>query len=270
MTYSPEVEPKAEEPTYDDFLDRFLGDGACWKDIAGFRGIPKLPLDGHVRYGNNDALSTAILRCCRQLYNEGNKVLWTTNTFAFSTANTLRHFMEAIPKHRIPQIRNLEVHTCLEESSKDTAMIHSFILQLTGVRSLSLFYGGGSGEPYLRDLTKPVQLFSRYRDLLWFRILPVTQLKLEMVFPKRIFGDPRIKTDAIAQEALRKTLFQKIIDPHGITKHLEDYSEWLNCNPYKELVNEEYIRKRDVRKQRMKTKMIAFQKALDKGKTQTE
>ena len=40
-------------------------------------------------------LDLRILRCCRQLYNESNQVLWARNIFAFEGPDSLRWFMRA-------------------------------------------------------------------------------------------------------------------------------------------------------------------------------
>ncbi|KAG7005650.1 autophagy-related protein 28 [Physcia stellaris] len=45
-----------------------------------------------------ERLDLRILRSCRQLYNESNQALWTTNTFAFDNQITFRLFMRA-PNH---------------------------------------------------------------------------------------------------------------------------------------------------------------------------
>ena len=37
-----------------------------------------------------------VLRACRQLCNEGNQVLWTTNTFSFSDGNSFYHFCDSL------------------------------------------------------------------------------------------------------------------------------------------------------------------------------
>lgn len=42
---------------------------------------------------NLESLDLRILRSCRQLYDECNQILWTTNTFAFSAESTLNKFM---------------------------------------------------------------------------------------------------------------------------------------------------------------------------------
>ena len=50
-----------------------------------------------------------LLGACRQLYNEGNQVLWTTNTFSFRDGNSFYHFCGSLKANQKCLLRNLRL-----------------------------------------------------------------------------------------------------------------------------------------------------------------
>lgn len=50
-----------------------------------------------------------LLRACRQLYNEGNQVLWTANTFSFGDGNSFYHFCDSLKANQKNLLRSLRL-----------------------------------------------------------------------------------------------------------------------------------------------------------------
>lgn len=78
------------------------------------------------------------LRVCRQVYHEANPILWSTNTFSFTDAISLKEFMQRT--HQVSLLRKLRLQmnwtwgTTLWNSIPDVNLIRS----LTGLTSLRL------------------------------------------------------------------------------------------------------------------------------------
>lgn len=84
----------------------------------------------------------AVLRVCRQIYNEANHVLRTTNTFSLNDAGlSFYHFMEDRTTHQKRLLRRLRLQMdwiWVEEKIWDRPFSAKLIKSLTGLRILRL------------------------------------------------------------------------------------------------------------------------------------
>ena len=82
------------------------------------------------------------LRVCRQMYNEANNVLWSTNTFSFNDAAlSLYHFMTARTTHQKRLLRRLRLQmdwVWEEDDLFNRVLNPTLIRSLTGLRCLRL------------------------------------------------------------------------------------------------------------------------------------
>ena len=108
----------------------------CHKDLAyemGYRP-DKRP--------NIELMHLTALRVCRQVFNEANHVLWTTNTFSFDDADpTFNAFIDSRTTRQKQLLRNLRL--CMDwvyedDQSWNRALRVTLIKSLTGLRSLRL------------------------------------------------------------------------------------------------------------------------------------
>lgn len=92
--------------------------------------------DGH------EMMHLGVLRSCRQIYTEANRVLWTTNTFSFADPATFKRFMMTRNIHQKRFIRSLhlKMHLDLSCAIKDwnSFLNMSLVKSLCGLRQLAL------------------------------------------------------------------------------------------------------------------------------------
>ncbi len=90
----------------------------------------------------HESMDLKALQVCRQIYNEANIVLWSTNTFSFNDAGiSLKHFMKARTTHQKRLLRRLRVEMdwVWEEDDLFDRVLHpTFIKSLTGLRCVRL------------------------------------------------------------------------------------------------------------------------------------
>ncbi|MDI1490846.1 MAG: hypothetical protein OHK93_002051 [Ramalina farinacea] len=65
--------------------------------------------DAELDYGER-SIHLKVLRACRQLYNEGNQVLWTTNTFSFTNGNSFYYFCDHLKSNQKNLLRSLRLN----------------------------------------------------------------------------------------------------------------------------------------------------------------
>lgn len=97
---------------------------------------PLLPID----FGDQK-FYLSVLKTCRQLHDDGFNVLWRTNTFTFSNALSLKHFLMCLTPTQAGQIRTLcldfdwDVFDFEDFNSHETAVE---LLRLQGLQNLWL------------------------------------------------------------------------------------------------------------------------------------
>lgn len=92
---------------------------------------------GHGAYGPKLCLS--LLGACRQAYEEANLLLWTTNTFSFEDATTLRTFVNSLHSTQRTKLTRMHIDFGLQhfsEMGSQHALSLSLISRLNGLRTL--------------------------------------------------------------------------------------------------------------------------------------
>ena len=83
----------------------------------------------------------SVLRSCRQIYVEANKILWTTNTFSFADATTLKRFMMTRTINQKRSIASIRLQMELDSYGHrewNTALNMPLVRSLCGLRHLRL------------------------------------------------------------------------------------------------------------------------------------
>ena len=92
----------------------------------------------------HESMDLKTLQVCRQIYNEANNVLWSTNTFSFNDAGlNLHHFMNARTTHQKQLLRRLRLQMdwVWEEADLFNRVLNPTFIDirsLTGLRFLRL------------------------------------------------------------------------------------------------------------------------------------
>ena len=92
-------------------------------------------------YDGREMMRLSVLRSCRQIYVEANIILWTTNTFSFADATTLKRFMMTRTIHQKRSIESIRLQ--MEFNSYgykewNTALNMPLVRSLYGLRRLRL------------------------------------------------------------------------------------------------------------------------------------
>lgn len=116
-----------------------------------------------------------VLRSCRQIYVEANNILWTTNTFSFADATTLKRFMMTRTINQKHSIKSIRLQMAFEiyewEKEWNTALSMPLVRSLSGLRCLRLSIeyemkakNYNSAKPTTSFLTPPiVKVYTRSR-----------------------------------------------------------------------------------------------------------
>ena len=122
-----------------------------------------------------------VLRSCRQIYVEANNILWTTNTFSFADATTLKRFMMTRTINQKHSIKSIRLQMAFEiyewEKEWNTALSMPLVRSLSGLRCLRLSIeyemkakNYNSAKPTTSFLTPPiVKVYTRSRPCHWLR-----------------------------------------------------------------------------------------------------
>ncbi len=90
---------------------------------------------------DREMVRLSVLRSCRQIYVEANKMLWTTNTFSFADATTLKRFMMTRTVHQKRSIESIRLQMefiFYGYKEWNTALNMPLVRSLSGLRRLRL------------------------------------------------------------------------------------------------------------------------------------
>ncbi len=129
----------------------------CHPDLWYKMGHRPAPINGVVfKQREPESVHLTVLRVCRQVYNEANNILWTTNTFSFSDAvPTFTNFMEArtTPQKRLMRKLRLQINWVSDEYKDwNGALKMKLIRSLTGLRSLRLHINESMGAVSYQEM----------------------------------------------------------------------------------------------------------------------
>ena len=154
-------------------------------------------------------LDLTILGACRQMYEEANVLLWTTNTFSFEDGPTLRVFIDGL--HSTQRNKLSRIHIDFEGLSFsaqqwEQALRPSFLAKLKGLRTLHATFDEFSKSHYGSITPTPISVM---------QILPLQHVTVLIgdLFKRRISEHDTwtITQKREAAEALRN----KLLNPDG-------------------------------------------------------
>ena len=203
------------------------------------------------------------LRVCRQIYNEADRVLWSTNTFSFHDEATFRHFMgtrTACQKRLLRKLR-LQINCVAnEEAAWSRVLGITLIRSLVGLRSLRLQMNHTMDtETYqwIKALGLGKMMQMRLGFVQKMKVLPLSEVEVFVCddsggWPRK--GEVMWAAEDRAEyaDAIRRLL----LDPKGVEKYAQDQEE------LKESHRQERERKRENQALRaaMQQNLIEFDK----------
>lgn len=154
-------------------------------------------------------LNLSILGACRQMYEEANVLLWTTNTFSFEDPPTLRVFIDGL--HSTQRNKLSRIHIDFEGLSFsafewEQALRPSFLSKLKGLRTLHATFDEFSKHYYGSITPTPMSLM---------QILPLQHVTVFIgnIF-KRVISEHDTWTLTQQREAA-EALRNKLLNPDG-------------------------------------------------------
>ena len=172
---------------------------------------------------NTDRPDLSILLCCRQLYNESNLTLWTSNTFAFDNPKVFLRFVQAVGAPRRNLIRNLQLYMNYHYWHRPNQLIFS----MRGLRSLDLIIASCFTHSNARMIINdPSKLFEfSFEPVLAFRLLPLTHVRVTVEHAGSI-SFPGCWTES-DRDDLARLIERQLTDPHRSEKHAEEVKSRL-------------------------------------------
>ncbi len=180
-----------------------------------------------------------LLRVCRQIYNEANHVLWTTNTYSFNDAGySLCRFIDDRTTHQKRLLRKLRFQMDWvwgEERNWKHWLKITLIRSLTGLRSLRLQINHSvedafthTGEPWVAEFG----LFNRGQVKLIHRMamLPLTDVKIYLGDRSQL-QIPATFWRAENQKACAEWIRKILLDPKGAETLAQKLEHWDKINP---------------------------------------
>ena len=188
-----------------------------------FSPEPRVPwpaLRSNERIPNQRALDVTLLRCCRQLYNECNSVLWNRNIFSFNNPWVFLYFMRNLHTARRGQMRNMQLHVS-EHVSHIWRKACKLVESMGGLRSLDLIAFASSRHDWaLEMMTDSTRLHRSFEFLLWFRILPIKYVQVRIEQRGRIWENDWTKADRIA---IAEIIRGKVADVEDLETNNKDF-----------------------------------------------
>lgn len=137
---------RPEHEMTDKEIDWRMPHQSCNLDLSHKRGYRDTQVRNNILVREQpdppESVHLTVLRVCRQIYNEANDVLWSTNTFSFSEADpTFVDFMESRTTHQKQTLRKLRLQmdwVYEDEKGWNRILGVKRLRSLTGIRSLRL------------------------------------------------------------------------------------------------------------------------------------
>ena len=172
------------------------------------------------------------LRVCRQMYNETNSVLWSTNTFSFNNEATFRHFMGARTAYQMRLLKNLRLQinsVAKEEDAWSRVLGVTLIRSLRGLRSLRLQMNYSlDTETYqwvkARGLGGIMQ--TRLPFVQRMKVLPLNEVEVFVCDDSERWPRPGAVMWAAEDRAEYADAIRRVLlDPKGVEKYAQDQEE---------------------------------------------
>lgn len=178
---------------------------------------------------DRDMMRLSVLRSCRQIYVEANNILWTTNTFSFADATTLKRFMMTRNINQKRSIQSLRLQmewVSYGEREWNKALNIALVRSLSGLRRLRLHIEHKMDPKEYEKAKSYDRLYATtfYEGLKKLSTLPLTEVEIVVRNPKFESEDDlwtKLDRQDFA-EGLRKIL----LNPKGAQIYAEDQLKW--------------------------------------------
>ena len=188
------------------------------------------------RHSIYEEMHLTALRICRQIHNEADRVLWSTNTFSFADAATFGRFMDTRTTCQKRFLKNLRLQMNRipnQEADWSRVLSMKLIRSLVGLRSLRLQINhtmdpkryqsiGALWDDF--DWCNVIQM--RLRFLRRMKVLPLTEVEVfvgdyGMTLPsiRQVIWVAKDRTEYA--DAIRRIL----LDPEGAESYAQDRKE---------------------------------------------
>ena len=176
----------------------------------------------------HETMRLRVLRSCRQIYVEANNILWTTNTFSFDDATTLKRFMMTRTINHKRLIKSLRLQMAwmfCGEKEWNSAINMPLVRSLSGLRRLRLNIQHEMRSESYKSLKECDLLYttSYFDGLQKLSTLPLTEVDIVFENPKYI--SEKILWSKVDRQDFAEGLRKILLNPKGAQIYAEDQLE---------------------------------------------
>ena len=178
----------------------------------------------------HEMMRLSVLRSCRQIHVEANRILWITNTFSFDDAAAFERFIMTRNVHQKRFIRNLRLHMRFNNywtiSEWNSSLNMSLLKSFSGLRQLRLHI--------VRWIDPTLQGFAKSDNVLYTTVpceglkristLPLTEVEVAVKNPQFALN-PALETapwTKIGRDSYAEGLRQILLNPKGAELYAEE------------------------------------------------
>ena len=170
----------------------------------------------HPEEWGDKEMHLGVLRTCHQLYNEANPILWSTNTFSFSSAPSCHQFFQGRNPQQKAAIQALHLVINIEQESMQirwsTVLNKSLMRSLKNVSDLQLTIKDGVKIAQYRTRESEDVLFSEPRFVGILRLSTLPSLKVVRLSMSSNWKVNWTESDKADYEELSKLLRRRLLD----------------------------------------------------------
>ena len=187
----------------------------------------------------HEEIHLTALRVCRQIYNEADRVLWSTNTFSFDDEVTFLRFMDTRTTCQKRSLKKLRLQmNAWEDASWSSVLGIRLIRSLVGLRSLRLqinFFMHAKRYQWIKAHGydwNPREFQRRLQFVQRMKVLPLTEVE---VFIGEYSGmyDESLSWTAEDRTEYADVIRRTLLDPEGAEKYAQDQEDVKESNRQK-------------------------------------
>lgn len=201
---------------------------ACESDLIYDTPDPDL-IYTELCYFGHETMRLSVLRSCRQIYVEANRILWTSNTFSFADPTTFRRFMmtRTTNQRRLIKSLRLQMEQVLDEEYQwNKSLNMALVRSLSTLRRLRLNMEHKLAfTSYKPAKTHNLLYITTFFDgLNKLSTLPLTEVEIVVESPKYESED-RLWTKVDRQDFAER-LREMLLNLKGAQIYAEDQQKW--------------------------------------------
>ena len=187
----------------------------------------------------HEEIPLTALRACRQIYNEADRVLWSTNTFSFDDDITFLRFMDTRTTCQKRSLKKLRLQTnAVEDEDWSSVLSIKLIRSLVGLRSLRLqinLFMPAKRYEWIKAHGydwNPREMQRRLKFVQRMKVLPLTEVEV-FIGDYSNLVDESLSWTAEDRTEYADVIRRTLLDPEGAEKYAQDQEDVKESNRQK-------------------------------------